>query len=189
MTEQTNEAARVSFDDDLLLLVNARDEVIGEKNKLDCHLGDGLLHRAFSVFLFNAAGELLLQKRTAEKFLWPGYWSNSVCSHPRKGETDEAAASRRVRQELGVGASLRFHHKFEYSARFLDANGKHQGTERELCWVWLGTTDEEIRANPREVADWRYLTPAALDRELAANPERFTPWMKMEWRRIRPDLD
>ena len=187
MTEQPDLAPRISFDDDLLLLVNAEDEVIGEKSKLDCHLGEGLLHRAFSVFLFNEAGEVLLQQRTADKFLWPMYWSNSCCSHPRIGETDEEAALRRVRQELGVNSSLRFHHKFEYSARFLDADGRHLGTEREVCWVWVGTTSENIEVNPREVADWRYLTPGSLDRELLETPESFTPWMKMEWQRVRPD--
>lgn len=188
MAEQSGAETRVSFDSDLLLLVNDEDEVIGEKSKLDCHLGDGILHRAFSVFLFNAAGEVLLQKRTAEKFLWPGYWSNSVCSHPRRGETDEEAARRRIRQELGLEASLSFHHKFQYSARYLDADGRHLGTERELCWVWLAAGTGRVQENPLEVADWRYLSPPALDRELQQTPEIFTPWMKMEWQRIRPDI-
>ena len=86
---QTSTSPIVSFDTEDLILVDPQDQVQGHLNKAACHLGEGLLHRAFSVFLFNAEGELLLQQRSEQKKLWPLYWANSCCSHPRRGETVE----------------------------------------------------------------------------------------------------
>ena len=89
----------VSSDLDQLILVDSADQQIGSMTKPDCHLGTGTLHRAFSIFIFNQAGDVLLQRRSKQKMLWPGYWSNACCSHPRLGETSEAAAHRRLKQE------------------------------------------------------------------------------------------
>ena len=93
---------QVSFNDELLILVNEKDEEIGYKTKSVCHFGEGILHRAFSIFIFNTKEQLLMQKRSSQKNLWPNYWSNSCCSHPRKGEKIESAASRRLAEELGL---------------------------------------------------------------------------------------
>jgi isopentenyl-diphosphate delta-isomerase len=170
----------VSSDLDQLILVDSDDRQIGSMTKPDCHLGDGTLHRAFSIFIFNHKGEVLLQRRSEQKMLWPGYWSNACCSHPRLGETSEEAAHRRLEQELGISAPLTYLYKFEYQAPF-----ENIGSEHELCWVWLGITDaENIVANTNEVAEWRFASQAQLDQELINNPEEFTPWMKMEWERI-----
>lgn len=161
---------------DPLILVDHEDREVGFLTKEECHQGAGILHRAFSVFLFNGAGEVLLQRRSAGKPLWPLYWSNSCCSHPRRGEAVEAAAMRRVQEELGLSCRLTFLYKFEYRAEY-DA----VGTEHELCSVFAAFAEGEPVANEAEIAAFRYVTPAALTAEIAATPERFTPWLKLEW--------
>lgn len=170
----------VSFDSEELILVDADDFEVGHLNKDKVHDGEGLLHRAFSLFIFNADGELLLQRRSAQKRLWPMYWSNSCCSHPRRGENMEDAIQRRLYQELGMRSDLTFLYKFIYQASFQD-----QGTEHELCWVYIGKSKDAVRANPNEVADWRYLSPAEVDEDLIQNATHYSPWMKLEWEAIR----
>ena len=123
----------VSSDDELLILVDREDREIGFLAKADAHRGRGTLHRAFSLFVFNPAGHLLLQQRTGGKRLWPGYWSNTCCSHPRRGEKMDIAVRRRLQEELGLRAELGFLFKFRYQAQY-DA----QGAEHELCWVYAG---------------------------------------------------
>ena len=172
----------VSFDSEPLILVDEEDREIGHASKADAHAGKGILHRAFSVFVFNRAGEVLLQQRAASKPLWPGYWSNSCCSHPRGGEDMDSAIQRRLREELGFACALEFLFKFQYHAEFGEA-----GSERELCWVYVGVSDDPVQVNATEVAAWRFVRPEALDREIALAPERFTPWLRMEWQRLRGD--
>ena len=120
-----------AVDSELLILVDEADREIGQMSKADCHSGAGVLHRAFSLLIFNDAGELLLQQRAAAKRLWPLYWSNSCCSHPRSHETIEMAIHRRLIEELGVRCPLQFLFKFRYKSQ-LDATG----AERELCSVY-----------------------------------------------------
>lgn len=174
----------VSFDSEPLILVNSDDQEIGQLDKGSCHDGQGILHRAFSVFLFNSKGELLLQQRHPTKRLWGGFWANTCCSHPRAGETLEIATQRRLEEELGLSADLTFVYKFEYHATFGDL-----GSEHELCHVFVGTTDEQPQVNPTEIAEIRYLSVAELDRELAEHPEQFTPWLKLEWQRLRTEFN
>ncbi len=164
---------------DTLILVDPEDRELGFLSKEECHRGTGILHRAFSVFLFNREGATLLQQRSAAKPLWPLYWSNSCCSHPRRGETVEAAARRRLREELGMRCELDFLYKFEYQAVFGDV-----GAEHELCWVFTGLAEGTPVADPGEIAAWRYVMPDALTAEIAAAPQTFTPWMKLEWAEI-----
>lgn len=182
MNHQTDMPAGriVSSDSEELILVDADDRETGHLDKGRCHDGEGVLHRAFSVFLFNARGELLLQQRAAGKRLWPLYWSNSCCSHPRRGEDMDEATTRRLEQELGLRASVEFVYKFTYQAQFGEA-----GAEHELCWVYLGRADGEPAPNPTEIAAVRFIAADELDRELATHGERFTPWFKLEWRRLR----
>jgi isopentenyl-diphosphate Delta-isomerase len=169
----------VSSDDELLILVDWDDREVGFLAKGDAHLGRGTLHRAFSLFVFNPAGDLLLQQRAEGKRLWPGYWSNTCCSHPRRGEKMGSAVRRRLQEELGLSADLEFLFKFQYQAQY-DA----QGAENELCWVYAGRSAEVPRANVHEVAAWRYVSPQALQAEIARAPETFTPWFKLAWARI-----
>lgn len=173
----------VGSDNQMLILVDADDREIGKLGKDACHDGDGVLHRAFSLFLFNEHGELLLQRRSKEKRLWPKYWSNTCCSHPRYGESMETATSRRLVEELNTAAVLEFIFKFEYQARFAD-----RGSENELCWVYLGRLGQKASANESEVAELRFVSAFDLNEEIDAVPERFTPWFKMEWQRLNEEF-
>jgi isopentenyl-diphosphate delta-isomerase len=173
----------VSFDSERLILVDAADHEIGHASKAAAHAGRGILHRAFSLFVFNAAGELLLQQRAPGKPLWPGFWANSCCSHPRGGEDMDTATQRRLSEELGFVCPLEYVYKFRYHAEYGDA-----GSETELCWVYLGNSDAPVRVNATEIAAWRYVQPDQLDREIAATPDRFTPWLKLEWQCLRGEF-
>lgn len=176
--------AIVSSDSDELILVNHLDEEIGHLSKGETHDGDGMLHRAFSLFVFNDDGELLLQQRSDDKRLWPMYWTNSCCSHPRLGETMDEAVHRRLHEELGVTSNLQYMYKFVYHASFGDA-----GSEYEYCWVYIGKTADEVRANATELADWRYIKPEQLDHDLLHDSHRYTPWLKSEWARLRSEFN
>lgn len=178
----TNVDPIVSFADEPLILVDSDDQELGFENKAACHAGGGKLHRAFSVFLFDHDDALLLQQRSSSKELWPGYWTNSCCSHPRRGEESLGAATRRIEEELGITAALRFRFKFEYRATF-----EGRGTEHELCSVFIGRITGEAHVNRNEVAAWRFISPDELTRELAANAALYTPWLKIEWPRIRAE--
>jgi len=171
--------AQAKVAEDLLILVDEADHEIGTLPKTECHLGAGILHRAFSVFLFDAAGKVLIQQRAAGKMLWAGFWSNSCCSHPRPGETTEEAAKRRVREELQLECRLSFLYKFRYQAAFGTI-----GSEHELCHVYAGYASGQISIDPLEIAAIRWVTPAELSHEIATDPERFSPWMKLEWQDI-----
>ena len=173
----------VSSPTESLILVNDNDEEIGIHPKAACHEGEGLLHRAFSVFLFNRDGELLLQQRSALKPLWPLFWSNSCCSHPRLGEAMDEAVQRRMGQELGLQTPVSFVYKFEYQARFGTL-----GSEHELCWVYIGQTSKKPTINTTEIDEWRWISAMDLDAELAASQDCFTPWFKMEWQRLREEF-
>ncbi|MGB0623284.1 MAG: isopentenyl-diphosphate Delta-isomerase [Luminiphilus sp.] len=181
---QTTKAAAngdvVSFDNEALIIVDAQDRILGHGTKAELHQGAGTLHRAFSIFLFNDAGHVLLQKRSADKPLWPEFWSNTCCSHPRRGESYGIATRRRLKEELGVEAPLRFTHRFRYQAQF-----SAEGAEHELCSVYVGRIDGDPVPNPQEVSDWQWVSPSALDEWLDTNPENLTPWFKLEWAALR----
>ena len=164
------------------MLVDDADLEVGFATKQSCHDGDGLLHRAFSVFLFSPKGEVLLQQRSAHKRLWPGAWSTTCCSHPRCGETLDTAVHRRLREELGLAAEVEFLFKFQYHARY-DGGG----SEHELCHVYAGLLKGAATVNPNEIADTRMMRADVLDGELDAMPELYTPWLKLEWTRLRTD--
>lgn len=173
----------VSFDTERLILVDALDRAIGYATKRACHEGQGIRHRAFSLFVFNARGEVLLQRRSGSKRLWPGYWSNSCCSHPRRGETMDEAIRRRLGEELGLSCPLRFLYKFEYRADF-----GSEGAEHEVCSVYGGTSSARVHPNANEIAASRWVAPEAFDREIAETPQHFTPWLRLEWARLRADF-
>jgi isopentenyl-diphosphate delta-isomerase len=172
----------VSSESEELILVDADDNEVGYRSKADCHDGPGVLHRAFSLFLFNDEGELLLQQRAVEKRLWPGYWSNSCCSHPRRGETLPVATMRRLRDELNTAAELEYVYRFCYQAQFSEA-----GSENELCHVYLGKIDGHIRPNDSEIESIRFIFAEDLDDEFDEHPQRFTPWFIKEWQALKED--
>ena len=182
-SQTTNTAATgdiVSFDNEALIIVDAQDRILGHGTKAELHQGTGTLHRAFSIFLFNDAGHVLLQQRSADKPLWPEFWSNTCCSHPRRGESYGIATRRRLKEELGVEAPLRFTHRFRYQAQF-----SAEGAEHELCSVYVGRIDGDPKPNPQEVSDWQWISPPALDEWLKTNPQNLTPWFKLEWAALR----
>ena len=177
------EGAQSRADADTLILVDEADREVGHLSKAQCHDGRGILHRAFSLLIFNPRGELLLQQRSAAKRLWPLYWSNSCCSHPRRAESMDTAIQRRLHEELGVRCALQFLFKFQYQAQW-DANG----AENELCSVYIGQTQHPIQADPEEIAGLRWVSPEQLQAEMARRrPGQFTPWFIMEWERIWND--
>jgi isopentenyl-diphosphate delta-isomerase len=173
----------VSFDSEMLILVDEKDNIIGYKSKSECHKGDGILHRAFSIFIFNSSGELLLQKRSGQKLLWPLFWSNSCCSHPRKGEVLDEAAHRRLEEELNIKTDLEYLYTFQYQELY-----KNIGAENEMCAVFIGKSNSPARANENEIADWRYISMTDLNKELQSNPDKYTPWFKMEWQKLTTDF-
>jgi len=166
---------------DQLILVNSEDNPLGWLEKELCHDGTGQLHRAFSVFLFNQEGRLLIHQRSHGKRLWPGYWSNSCCSHPRWNEETHVAATRRVGEELGtIPSELEFAYKFQYHAQF-----GVLGSEHELCHVFLGRLGRDLAVDDQEVSDWQWVSAEKVDQLLLDEPDKLTPWFKMEWAHLR----
>lgn len=178
MTKETREKL-VSFDSEQLILVDENDEPTGSARKDRCHDGEGILHRAFSVFLWDANGKVILQKRASGKRLWGDYWSNSCCSHPRLGESMALAVERRLAEELGVQAHTEFVYKFVYRASF-----GYLGSEYECCSVFLGRTTDRIKVNNSEIAEWKAVDSAELTAALENQNDQFTPWCQQEWREL-----
>ena len=176
-------ARDVAADMDSLILVDEADRGVGHLNKALCHEGRGVLHRAFSLLIFNANGELLLQQRSSAKRLWPLYWSNSCCSHPRSAESMDAAVQRRLYEELGLRCPLYVLFKFQYQAQCDET-----GAENELCSVFIGCSQDAVRIDSAEIAAWRWVSPEALNQEMAAGGAgNFTPWFMLEWARVWHD--
>jgi isopentenyl-diphosphate Delta-isomerase len=173
----------VSFDNEKLILVDTGDNILGYENKNSCHDGDGILHRAFSIFIFNSKNELLIQRRSPDKRLWGGYWSNTCCSHPRQGELYEESTVRRLKEEIGLDTPMVYLYKFRYQAAFGD-----EGSENELCSVYIGKTDRTPQINITEIEDWKYISREDLNKAVRRNPEEFTPWFKMEWDRLQKEF-
>lgn len=161
-----------------VVLVNERDEPTGTMEKLEAH-EKGLLHRAFSVFITNAAGEMLLQQRAAGKYHCGGLWTNTCCSHPYPGEKVEAAAHRRLQEEMGFDCALKEVFSFTYKAKF--DNGL---TEHEFDHVLIGNWDGKVIPNPDEVGDYRYLSFEAIQQWLAREPQLFTPWFHLAFSKV-----
>ena len=158
-----------------VILVDEADNPLGECEKLAAHQNGGQLHRAFSVFVFDGQGQLMLQRRALEKYHFGGLWTNTCCSHPRPGETSLAAAQRRLTEELGFTVALTEVGSFLYRAE--DATSGL--TEHELDHVFFGRFDGEPIPNPAEVMDWRWQAMDEVEAELSVHPERFTPWFPL----------
>lgn len=157
-----------------VILVDEQDRQVGVAEKLAAHRGGGRLHRAFSVFVFNADGELLLQQRAEGKYHFGGLWSNTCCGHPRPGEDTTSAACRRLAEEFGFETDLREIGSFIYRAH--DATSGL--TEQELDHVFVGEFDGAPAPDPAEIDEWRWTAPAEVQRDLAERPDRLTPWFE-----------
>lgn len=156
-----------------VILVNEKDEPIGLMGKMEAH-EKGLLHRAFSVFIFNSKQEVLLQQRAACKYHSPNLWTNTCCSHPRAGETNQQAGERRLQEEMGLQVPLQEVFSFIYKAPF--DNGL---TEHEYDHVLIGYSDAQPQINPEEVASWKWLSLEAIKEDILQAPERYTAWFKI----------
>lgn len=161
-----------------IVLVNEQDERIGLMDKLEAHQ-KALLHRAYSVFIFNNNGELLLQKRAENKYHSGGLWTNTCCSHPRPNETNIHGATRRLNEEMGFTVKLDKAFTFIYKAE-LD-NGL---TEHEFDHVLVGNYDGPVRPNADEVADWKYVNLDEIEKDLEATPEKYTVWFRIAFPKL-----
>ncbi|MBK8659169.1 MAG: isopentenyl-diphosphate Delta-isomerase [Bacteroidetes bacterium] len=157
-----------------VVLVDEQDTVLGYMGKQEAH-EKGLLHRAISVILFNSQGEQLVQQRAHTKYHWAGIWSNTCCSHPRQGESYQAAAERRLFEELGIKTPLREVFQFIYKAHD-EASGL---TEHELDHVFVGVFDDDFDYNKNEVAAVRWMDTETLQGEIAEHPENYSFWFKI----------
>jgi geranylgeranyl diphosphate synthase type I len=152
-----------------LVVVDRNDKVLRLESRDKCQEGKGILHRAFSVYIFNNKGELLIQKRSKYKELWPLYWAPSCCSHPSEQESYVEAGERRLKEELGFTVSLRMVGKFIYQARY-----KKIGSENEMCAILVGKYDGKIKENSKEVAESKWVNPYKID----FNKGYYAPWFE-----------
>lgn len=155
-----------------VILVDATDTPVGRCEKLAAHRA-GVLHRAFSVFIFDADGRWLLQRRHPDKYHSGGLWTNTCCSHPQPGQETIDAALLRLRQEMGIDVPLKPLFQFLYHAQFDNGLAEH-----ELDHVLVGRFDGAPLPNPAEVCDWRWVDSATLMKEMATDSERFTVWFR-----------
>jgi isopentenyl-diphosphate delta-isomerase len=162
-----------------VILVNEQDEQTGTIEKMEAHR-KALLHRAFSVFIFNAKGEMLLQPRAMGKYHSPGMWTNACCSHPRPGEEVEDAASRRLKEEMGIETSLEKTFDFIYRTEF--DNGL---TEFEFDHVYVGTYNGELNPDKQEVHDYCFRSMQDIEQDLLHRPEKYSSWFKIAFPELR----
>ncbi|MEQ9187927.1 MAG: isopentenyl-diphosphate Delta-isomerase [Cryomorphaceae bacterium] len=156
-----------------VILVDEQDQAVGHMEKMEAHR-KGALHRAFSVFIFNDQGEMLIHRRALEKYHSGGLWTNACCSHPREGESTEEAAHRRLKEEMGFDCALQEQFSFIYRA-VLD-NGL---TEHELDHVFVGRFNGKPIPHPEEVSEWRFVSLARLERDIMLRPYAYTVWFKI----------
>ena len=161
--------------DQEIILVDEDDNQIGYETKLKAHEGDGKLHRAFSIFVFDAMGKLLLQRRAKKKYHFGGLWTNTCCSHPKKGERIQDAVHTRLRQEFGFDTELKEIFSFLYRASDVESGL----TEHELDHVFYGKFNEEPHPNLDEIEDWKWVDLTELTKDLESNPQNYTPWFKI----------
>ena len=158
---------------DLVILVDENDNPLGNIVKAEAHL-KGLLHRAFSIFIFNGEGKLLLQKRAQTKYHSGGLWTNTCCGHPSPGEIISDAANRRLYEEMKIKTPLSSVCSFKYKA---DLNNGL--IEHEIDHVFYGLTDQVPEPDPLEAEDWKYIDPINLVSDINKQPEIYTAWLKI----------
>ena len=159
--------------EEFVVLVDQNDQKLGLMEKQQAHIA-GLLHRAFSVFVFNSKGELMIQQRAASKYHSPTLWTNTCCSHPRDHETYEQAAHRRLEEEMGFDCELEYKFNFIYKAHL-----ENDLIEHELDHVFIGTFDDEPKLNPDEVMAYRWVELDDLKKDMEKNPQNYTAWFKI----------
>ena len=165
-----------------VVLVDDEDNVLGNKEKFATHKHPVLLHRAVSVVIYdNDRRQILLQKRADGKPLWPLYWTNACCTHPTPDESYDATALRRLEEEMGFKTQLEEAFRFKYKASYDDAWGEH-----ELDVVFVGAYEGEIKPDPEEVADYKWIYIDKLLDDVVENSQSYTPWFKIILERLHP---
>ena len=164
---------------EMLILVDEKDGEIGFAPKEETHVWPAKLHRAFSIFIFNSKGEMLIHKRASMKKTWPGFWTNACCSHPRKGEATAEAAARRLKEELGFSCELKEMFAFPYKAQY----DEHYG-ENEFDHVFIGHYDGPVKPDKGEVEEWKFVAIRDLITHVAVHPEIYTPWFRACFERV-----
>lgn len=162
-----------------VILVNTKDEALGTMGKLEAH-EKGVLHRAFSVFVFNEDGELLLQRRALHKYHTPGLWTNTCCSHQRPNETSINAAKRRLQEEMGLSLEPTFSFSFLYESAF--ENGL---IEHEFDHVFYAISNQKPSINPNEVDSYKYLALQDIEADFKKHPSKYTSWFKICWEDVK----
>jgi len=161
-----------------IILVDENDQSLGLMEKIEAHQ-KGILHRAFSVFIFNDKNELMIQQRALTKYHSPGLWTNTCCSHPREGEKTIDAAHRRMVEEMGFDCEITEAFSFTYKA---DVG---QGLiEHELDHVFIGHSDKKPIINPEEVNDWKYLHMKIIRTEIEKSPVKYTVWFRIAFEEV-----
>lgn len=163
---------------DEVILVNERDEPVGTMEKMEAHR-KALLHRAFSIFIFNSRGEMLLQQRALNKYHSGGLWTNACCSHPAPGESTEDAATRRLQEEMGFVTPLEKVFEFSYKATF--ENGL---TENEYDHVFTGIYDGPVKPHPQEAKDFCFKSVDDIQTSLASHPDKYTAWFHIAFPKV-----
>ena len=163
-----------------LILVDENDNEIGAMEKLAAHQNGGELHRAFSIFIFNDAGEMLLQQRANTKYHFGGLWTNACCSHPRPGEKTEDAAARRLCEEFGFGTPLKKLFSFSYQAHDQNSGLTEWGLDHVFIGTWSGTP----QPNAEEIQNWQWVKVAELRADIARSPHHYTPWFRIVLERV-----
>ncbi len=159
--------------EEMVILVNEKDEQIGLMPKMEAH-EKAILHRAFSIFIFNDKDELMLQQRALHKYHSPGLWTNTCCSHQRDGESSIEAGTRRLQEEMGFVTPLKETTSFIYKAPF--DNGL---TEHELDHVMVGRYNDMPNINADEVHAWKWMPLENVKKDIKSNPEIYTAWFKI----------
>ena len=171
---------RSSGGSDHVVLVDESDRDLGVAEKLTAHQRGGALHRAFSVFIFNAAGEMLIQRRAAGKYHFGGLWTNACCSHPRSGKDVAAEARIRLKQEFGIDVPLEKRFSFVYRAE----DPTTGLTEHEFDHVLTGRFEGTPEPDSDEIGEWRWVEPGELLADVERYPERYTPWFKLVLQKV-----
>ena len=161
--------------EEYVILVDENDHPIGQMEKQAAHVTPHL-HRAFSIFIFNSKGELLMQQRALSKYHSPGLWTNTCCSHPRAGETLAEATSRRLMEEMGMACERHEVYTFIYKAPVGEGL-----TEHEFDHVWIGQSNDIPQINHEEVESWKYMSLEELSEDIQKHPEHYTEWFKISF--------
>lgn len=156
-----------------VILVDKSDQALGVMEKMEAHQ-KGILHRAFSVFIFNSKNELLLQQRAVSKYHSAGLWTNTCCSHPRPSESNIDAANRRLEEEMGMKVKLNHKTSFIYKVKF-----ENDLTEHEYDHVFIGVSDDAPQINLEEVENYKWLSIQKIKEEVHIHPEKYTVWFKI----------